>query len=210
MSRIYDISESIDESTAVWPGDSPFSRDWVMRMDEGASCNVSTIRMSTHLGSHSDAPMHFLPGARSIDEVPLEKYLGPCRVIEVEPIGEPATVPVVTLLEECRGIKRVLFRTRQEHDAHEFHEDFCSLGIETARACVKLGIELVGIDTPSMDPFTSKDLESHKILLEGAVAILENLDLCGVPVGEYELIALPLKIRGGDSSPVRAVLRSLA
>jgi arylformamidase len=205
---LYDISEPISPATAVWPGDTAFSAHWVMRIDGGCSCNVSTIRMSVHCGTHTDAPLHFLAGSAAIDQVALERYLGPCRVVDVVPQGQPPLVPAGAFAG-LGGVSRVLFRTRREHDATRFDERFCALGQEAARAAVRHGCALVGIDTPSMDTFASKTMDAHKELLAGGVAILENLDLSRVPAGDYELIALPLRIRDGDASPVRAVLRTL-
>lgn len=205
--RIWDISEPLERSTATWPGDSPFERDWVMRIDAGHSCNVSTIRTSVHNGTHGDAPMHFLDAGQSIDEVSLESYLGPCRLVAVEPTAD-GFVPA-SAFDRLEGCERVLFRTSETHDHEVFDEGFCALGAEAAQRAIEVGLRLVGLDTPSIDHCDSKTMTGHKILLGGGVAILENLDLTGVPEGDYELIALPLKIRGGDASPIRAILREL-
>lgn len=206
--RIWDISEALGPLTATWPGDSPFSREWVMRLDEGHSCNVSTIRSSVHNGTHGDAPLHFLEDGKAIDEVPLDAYLGRCTVVEVEP-SDDGFVPSAALDALADDCERVLFRTSPTHDAETFDEDFCALGEAAAKRAVARGLRLVGLDTPSIDHVSSKTMAGHKVLLRGQVAILENLDLTGVPEGEYELIALPLKIRGGDAAPIRAILREL-
>lgn len=208
--RIWDISEPIEEASATFPGDTPFSRQWVARMEQGASCNVSTIRMSVHVGTHTDAPLHFDPAGADIAAVDLRAYLGPCRVADVRGEGSPALIPVAALTDELlRGVRRILFRTRERHDHRAFDEGFTALGPAAAARLVAAGVQLVGIDTPSMDHATSKDLAGHHALCAGGVALLENLDLTGVPAGDYELIALPLRIAGGDSSPVRAILREL-
>ncbi|MCC6781432.1 MAG: arylformamidase [Planctomycetes bacterium] len=208
--RIWDISEPLSPATAVFPGDTPFSQDWVLRMAEGASCNVSTIRLSAHCGTHTDAPLHFAPDAPAMAEVELERYLGPCRVIEVRGDGEPPLVNVEALDPALLvGVERVLLKTSARHDATVFEPRFVALGLAAAERLVASRIKLVGIDTPSMDHATSKELAAHHALFAGGVAILENLDLSAVPPGDYELIALPLKIVGGDSSPVRAILRDL-
>ncbi|MBK8980197.1 MAG: arylformamidase [Planctomycetes bacterium] len=208
--RIWDVSEPLSPATAVFPGDTPFSQDWVLRMDEGASCNVSTIQLSVHCGTHTDAPLHFDPAGRPIADVPLEAYLGRCRVLDVRGQGDPRLVPASALTAEAlAGVERLLLRTRPDHDHTVFDPAFTALGPAAAAAVVAAGLRLVGIDTPSMDHATSKELEAHRILHRGHVAILENLDLRGVPPGDYELIALPLRILHGDSSPVRAILRDL-
>jgi arylformamidase len=206
--RIYDISEPISEETAHWPGDSQFSREWVMRLDKGMSCNVSTITMSTHCGTHVDAPFHFLQQGSTIESTALTPYLGRCIVLDVKGKGEPPVVPPEAL-KELPSVERILLRTREDHDPQSFDESFCSLGPQAAKACVEMGLKLVGLDTPSMDTCESKELPSHHILLHGGVVLLENIDLTGVPEGFYELIALPLRIVGSDASPVRAILRSL-
>ncbi|MCU0862513.1 MAG: arylformamidase [Planctomycetes bacterium] len=209
--RLFDISEPIESRSATFPGDTPFSQEWVARQERGASCNVSTIRMSVHVGTHTDAPLHFDVAGPDIASVQLDAYLGRCRVVEVRGEGSPSLIPASALTSEVlRGAERILFRTRSEHDHRVWDPAFTAVGPEAAKVLVAAGIKLVGIDTPSMDHADSKELDGHHLLYEGGVAILENIDLRAVPVGDYELIALPLKIVNGDSSPVRAVLRELA
>ena len=208
--RIWDISEPIEPGSATFPGDTPFSQEWVARQERGASCNVSTIRMSVHVGTHTDAPLHFDLAGPDIASVDLRTYMGRCRVVDVAGVGKPSLIPVAVLTPELlRGAERILFRTRKDHDHRVWDGAFTAVGPDAARALVAAGIRLVGIDTPSMDHADSKDLDGHHLLYEGGVAILENLDLRDVPAGDYELIALPLRIVDGDSSPVRAILREL-
>lgn len=208
--KIYDISEPISEQTAVFPGDTPFSREWLMRMEEGRSCNVSTIRMSAHCGTHTDSPLHYESEDADIASVSLETYMGRCRLLAVKGEGTPSVVPASVLSADVlKGVDRLLLRTSDTHDYKTFDRHFTALGPDGAKAVVAAGLRLVGIDTPSMDHPESKKLEAHKILQAGNVALLENLDLTGVPEGDYELIALPLRILGSDSSPVRAILREL-
>ncbi|MBL8753189.1 MAG: arylformamidase [Planctomycetes bacterium] len=208
--RIWDISEPIEPQSATFPGDSPFTQEWVARMERGASCNVSTIRMSVHVGTHTDAPLHFDVAGPDIASVDLTRYIGRCRVVDVAGTGSPALIPAAALTPALlAGAERILFRTRPTHDHRTWDPHFTALGPEAAKALVAAGIRLVGIDTPSMDHADSKDLGGHHLLYEGGVAILENLDLRAVPVGDYELVALPLRIVNGDSSPVRAILREL-
>ncbi len=208
--RIWDISEPIEPATAAFPGDTPFSQEWVLRQERGGSCNVSTIRMSVHVGTHTDAPLHFDLSGADIASVDLRRYLGRCRVVDVRGSGSPALVPAAFLTPQVlAGAERILFRTRDRHDHRVWDAGFTALGAAAARVLVQAGIQLVGIDTPSMDHADSKDLDGHHVLHEGGVAILENIDLSAVPPGDYELIALPLRIVDGDSSPVRAILREL-
>ncbi|MCB9878736.1 MAG: arylformamidase [Planctomycetes bacterium] len=208
--RIWDISEPIEASTAAFPGDTPFSQEWVLRMDRGHSCNVSTIRMSVHVGSHADSPLHYDENGLDSASSPLAPYLGRCRVVEVRGEGSPRVIPAAALTPEVlSGATRVLFRTATGHDHRRFDDGFTAVGPDAARALVAAGVRLVGIDTPSVDHAASKDLQSHHVLYAGGVSLLENLDLSAVPEGDYELIALPLRIVGGDASPVRAILREL-
>lgn len=208
--RIWDISEPIEPASATFPGDVPFSQEWVARQEDGASCNVSAIRMSVHLGTHTDAPLHFDLAGRDIASVDLRQYIGRCRVVDVRATGAPPVIPAAALTPALlAGAERILLRTRLAHDHRRWDPAFPSLGPEAARVLVAAGVQLVGIDTPSIDHADCKHLHGHHVLHQGGVAILENLDLRDVPVGDYELIALPLRIVGGDSSPVRAILREL-
>lgn len=208
--RIWDISEPIEPATAPFPGDTPFSQEWVLRQERGGSCNVSTIRMSVHVGTHTDAPLHFDLAGPDIASVDLRRYLGRCRVVDVRGEGTPSLIPAAAITPQLlAGAERILFRTRERHDHTQWRQDFTAVGPEAARLLAAAGIQLVGIDTPSMDHPDSKELDGHHVLYEGGVAILENLDLTSVPPGDYELIALPLRIFQGDSSPVRAILREL-
>ncbi len=208
--RVWDVSEPISPETAVFPGDTPFSANWVARLEDGASCNVSAITMSVHCGTHTDSPLHFEADGADMASVPLDAYLGRCRVVEVRGEGDPPLVPATALAgDTLAGVERVLFKTSAGHDHTVFDGGFTALGPAAARAVVAAGVKLVGIDTPSMDHATSKDLEAHHVLCAGGVALLENLDLSAVQPGDYELIALPLKIVGSDSAPVRAILREL-
>lgn len=209
--RVWDISERIEPGTATFPGDTPFSQEWVMRMSQGAACNVSTIRMSVHVGTHTDAPLHYDSSGQDIASVDVQTYVGRCRVVEVTPVGSPPRVAAHELSRaRLEGAERVLIRTSAAHDHKAFDPDFVSLGEEAGKVLADAGVKLVGIDTPSMDHSSDKELGGHHALYEGGVAILENIDLTGVPEGDYELIALPLRIVGCDSSPVRAILRELS
>lgn len=207
MGEIIDISRLVSEETAVWPGDTSFSRTWVMSIADGGSCNTSTITLSAHTGAHTDAPSHFIDDGPTLDQVDLRKYLGPCRVLN-------ARHRDAIRLDDLEGLdlqaeERLLFRTPEPPGDDTWDDGFTYVSVEVARAAAEGGLKLIGIDTPSMDPMTSKTLDAHKALFAGGVAILESIDLSNVDEGRYELIALPLKIRGADSSPVRAILRTL-
>ena len=208
--RIWDISEPVGPDAATFPGDTPFSQEWVARMEDGASCNVSTIRMSVHVGTHADSPLHFASDGVDSASVSLAPYLGRCRVADVRGAGAPSLVPPSALTPELlQGCERLLLRTADGHDHTRFDPAFTAIGPAAAEVLVAAGVRLIGIDTPSVDHASSKQLEGHHVLHGGGVAILENLDLRRVPAGDYELIALPLRLVGCDASPVRAILREL-
>lgn len=202
---IHDISPPITESLKVWPGDTPPSREVLCDMKAGASLTLSTLRGTVHLGAHADGPNHYGVDAPSIDERDLDLYVGPCHVIRAN--VEPSTrIDVSALPGEIRA-PRVLFCTGTYPDPTEFNENFAALSPGLVDYLHDGGVRLVGIDTPSVDLFSSKDLPAHKRFLANDMAILEGLVLDAVPEGLYELIALPLRLVGFDASPVRAILR---
>jgi arylformamidase len=205
---IYDISPLVDEAIAVWPGDSPYSAEELLRIEDGASVHLSTIRLSCHTGAHADAPCHYLPGAPSIDAVPLDAYLGPCRLVDVRPEGHAVRPGDLGDLD-LRGTPRLLLRTRERTDRTVFPVPLTCLTPELVEWLAARRVVLVGLDSPSVDRFDSKDLPCHKALFRHRIANLEGLELDGVPAGRYELVALPLRLKGRDASPVRAVLRPL-
>jgi len=196
---IFDISPRVDPSLAVWPGDTPFSASDLLRLERGDAVSLSTITLSCHTGAHADAPCHYLEGA-----APLETYLGPCVLLDVRPDGH-AVRPAD--LEGKELAPRVLLRTGCVKDRTEFPDPITCLTVEFVEFLAGRDVVLVGLDSPSVDRFDSKDLPCHKALYKHRIANLESLALDGVPEGRYELIALPLALAGRDASPVRAVLR---
>jgi arylformamidase len=206
MMTIYDITPPISTSLAVWPGDTPPSREVLCDMARGDNITLSTIRATVHLGAHADAPSHYGKDAPAIDERSLDYYLGPCQVVRVA-VAPDTRIPPESLAVELRA-PRVLLATGTYLDPHVFREDFAALSVELVDHLHRHGVRTVGIDTPSVDLFASQDLPAHKRILRHDMAILEGLVLSEVPPGLYELIALPLKLVGFDASPVRAILRS--
>lgn len=204
--RLIDISQPVDRSVGTFPGDTPFSWEFTWSLSAGDSCNVSRVVTSPHNGTHADAPLHFEDGAPGIGDVDLDRYVGPCWVVDGPRRGllRPEHIDDV----DVRRYPRLLVRTR-DHDDTAFPDDFVALDPTAARWLVDHDVRLIGLDTPSIDPVDSKDLPSHHTLLPARTAILENLWLSHVEPGPYELIALPLRWQGLDASPVRAVLRTL-
>lgn len=204
---IYDITPPVTPSLAVWPGDSPPSRELLCDLKRGDSVTLSTLRATVHLGAHADAPSHYGVDAPAIDERALDYYLGPCQVVHVS-VAHNRRISLSDLVGPIRA-PRVLLVTGTYPDPTLFNEDFAALEPQLVDALHDRGVILVGIDTPSVDLFSSKDLPAHNRFLHHDMAILEGLALAGVPAGIYELIALPLKLVGFDASPVRAILRTL-
>jgi arylformamidase len=204
--RIYDISPPISPETPVWPGDTPFSNRRILALADGHSVNLETIETTTHLGAHVDAPHHFADDGKTIGEMELGPYLGPCRLIEAL---SKERVTAGDLRGRVAGAERLLIRTCRTPARNPFEEGFASVDPEAAALLGEEGVKLVGLDTPSVDDLDSKELPTHNTLDRHGIAILEGLVLEGIPEGEYELIALPLKLFGLDASPVRAVLREL-
>ena len=205
--KIYDITPLVTSALAVWPGDTPPSREVLMDMARGDPLTLSTLRATVHLGAHADAPSHYGHPAPSIESRPLELYLGPCQVMRVR--AERGRRVALEDLEAEIDAERLLLATGTFPDPTHWNEDFAALEPDLVDALHRLGVRLVGIDTPSVDLFHSKDLPAHHRFLAHDMAILEGLVLKDVPEGLYELIALPLKLDGFDASPVRAVLRGL-
>ncbi len=208
---LYDITRPVTPDLAVWPGDTPYRATYVMQMAQGAPVNVSAITLSAHTGTHADAHYHYDPQGERIGQMPLEAYIGPATVIDLGPLlpdGGPILPDHLAGLDLAR-IQRLLVKSRASLRPDQVWEArFVYLAPETARMLAEAGLRLFGTDAPSVDPQDSQTLDAHHILRTGPVAILEMLQLRHVPPGEYELIALPLKL-DNDGSPVRAVLRTL-
>ena len=205
---LYDITPAISDALAVWPGDTAARREVLLDLERGDNLTLSTLHATVHLGAHADAPSHYGKGAPSIESRPLEPYLGPCRVIRCS--AEPGTLLGPQHVPDDIDVERVLFATGTYPDARRFNDDFAALSPQLVHELADLGVRLVGVDTPSVDLFSSKKLPAHRACLERDMAILEGLVLQEVPEGRYELIALPLRLERFDASPVRAVLRELA
>jgi arylformamidase len=207
MKKIHDISPPVAANSPLFPGDTAYSQQWTAEIGPGCPVNLSAITMSPHIGAHADAPLHYGPDAATIGEVSLEPYLGVCRVIHAIDCG-PLVRPEHLEHALDRLPPRVLVRTCTKAPTAWSHE-FSAFAPETISWLAGLGVKLVGIDSQSVDPATSKTLDSHHLLLKHDLRVLENLVLDDVPAGDYELIALPLKLTTADASPVRAILRDL-
>jgi arylformamidase len=207
MPRLWDISPAIGPDTPLFPGDEPYAQRWTARIGPDCPVNLSAISLSPHTGAHADAPLHYGHDAPAIGAVALDAYLGPCRVIHA--IGCGPLVRPEHLAHAAHGLPaRVLVRTCTTAPTH-WSEDFSAYAPETISWLAQQGVRLVGIDSQSVDPASSKTLDSHHLLLRHDLRVLENLVLDEVAEGDYELIALPLKLTLACASPVRAILREL-
>jgi arylformamidase len=204
---LWDISPTISAGIPVWPGDTRFEASATWEIGNGCPVHVSRMTMTTHLGAHTDAPSHYDPAGASIDAVALDPYIGPCRVIHC--IGVPCVQPehVAGLLDEVPP--RVLLRTYEKAPQAAWDAAFPSIAAETIALLASRGVVLIGTDAASLDPQDSKTLDAHHAVRQHKMAILEGVVLDAIAPGDYELIALPLKLAGMDASPVRAVLREL-
>ena len=202
--KIIDISQPLGTGTAEWPGDQPFELSWTLHQERGDSVNVAAIKMSVHVGTHTDGGFHVAADGARAGELPLDAYIG--KVVVIDARGRAALDEHVIDDVDFSNIRRVIFRTRDDADPKIFPRTFLTPTAALARKLAANGVRLIGTDAPSMDETTSKTLDSHHILVDGGIAILENLALSNVEPGVYTLIALPLKLVEADSSPVRAVL----
>lgn len=220
MKKLWDISPFIDADSPVFPGDTRYSQTAHFSLGPDCPVNVASITLSPHTGAHGDAPLHYATGAPAIGAVDLAAYLGLCRVIDCRiPPGQDSQAPALVQPEQVAHAlhqlpPRVLLRTC--NTASQSWDSFTAIAPATLQLLRQHAAQpngerllLVGIDSPSVDPSDSFELPTHHLLLAHDLRVLENLVLDQVPEGDYELIALPLKLRHSDASPVRAVLRAL-
>ena len=208
MKRLWDISPPVQPGSPVFPGDTPYRQQWAAEIAPGCPVNVSEITLSPHVGAHADAPLHYDPAGQAVGALGLAPYLGPCRVIHAIAMG--ALIEWEHLAHAAKDLPpRVLVRTYERAPVAQWDPSLAAFASATIEKLASLGVKLVGIDTASIDPAQSKDLPSHQAIRRLDLRVLENLVLDDVPEGDYELIALPLKLMTADASPVRAVLREL-
>jgi arylformamidase len=206
--KIHDISRPIHTGMPVWPGDTPAEFTFANTKAGGYSANVGRLRLSLHCGTHADAPYHYNDAGRKIDAVPADIYVGPARVVDIR--GHDTITPGLLATHDFVATPRVLFKSDTWTDGGVFPRAWPLMTPEVPAWLAARGVRLIGLDVPSVDHVNSKDLLIHHACDAAGLLILENLDLQAIAPGIYELIALPLRIQGGDGSPVRAVLREIA
>ena len=205
--KLIDISRPIYTGMPHWPGDTAAEFKLVATIPRGSAVNIGRLALSIHTGTHGDAPFHYNETGAKIDEVPVEIYVGPARVVDIR--GHATVTTALLAALDFSTTPRVLFKSDSWPDPAIFPPDWPLLAIDVPSWLGARGVKLIGLDVPSVDHRDSKDLPLHHACDAAGLVILENLDLRAVAPGVYELIALPLKIRAGDGSPIRAVLRTL-
>jgi arylformamidase len=207
-SIMFDITHPLRAGIATWPGDTPYELKRMLNMSEGASVNLTTITMSAHTGTHVDAPLHFQNDGASLEQVDLSAFWGLAQVVTVKS-GPGGLIPADLAHVDLGLAPRLLIHSAASHESTTaFIEKFVYPTPELAAWLASQNIVLYGTDAPSMDDMNNEELPGHNALQVNGISILEGLNLADVPDGVYELSALPLKLVGGDGSPVRAVLRT--
>lgn len=210
FTHLIDISQPIERTTAIYPGDTPFDYSIKASFAENGAYNLTSFRMSPHIGSHADAPAHVLDemdGGRLAGGMPLMPFIGPCYVLDLCPfIGEILPKDIEKKVLSKKMPARVLFRTRRQQNYETFETEYAYLSLESVDLLQGLGVKLIGMDTCSVDGFDSGSLKVHHALIERGIYWLENLDLTQAEEREYFLSALPIKFMELEAAPVRAVL----
>lgn len=203
-----DISVALRTGMVHWPGDPACSIERVKNMNKGDVCNVSEMRMCAHVGTHMDGPVHFIKNGDGLDTLPFDATMGPARVIEIK--DKESVKPAELIPHKLKRGERILFKTRNSTrcwKTDEFVKDFVYISKEAAQHIVGCGVRTVGVDYLSVGGFFKDGVETHRILLGAKVWIIESLNLAKIKPGKYELLCLPVKVRGSDGAPARALLR---
>jgi arylformamidase len=204
--RIYDVTRPVSPSLPVWPGDPPLVLERVASMERGDRLNLSHMASSVHIGTHVDAPLHFVAGAADVSSLALDVLIGPVRLVEL-PDADVITAESLSHVD-LDGVKRLLFKTRNgQLRQDEFDTGFVALTLDAAQWVIEHGVQLVGVDYLSVEPFGG-DGSVHRALLGAGVVVVEGLDLRDVPPGDYVLACLALKLVGSDGAPARVALIS--
>jgi len=206
---LYDISLTIAEDLPVWPGDPKIELKKISKIEDGEEANVTHISACVHIGTHVDAPDHFLGNGQTVENLPLDLLVGTASVVELLVDGQISAVDLQSA-SIPEGAKRLLIKTANSQlwaeDVKEFKSDFIALEADAAAYLVNQGVEVVGVDYLSVAPFANP-APTHRILLKAGVLVIEGLNLSGIEPGEYTLLCLPLKISGSDGAPARVLLQ---
>lgn len=206
--RIWDITQVLRPGMPLWPGEPPLTVRRTASISEQCPVNVGALDAPLHAGTHADAPLHYAADGAASADCDLAPYLGRCVVIDARHARDQIDTDDIDWAS-IRGTERVIFRTYDRFPADRWDSNFTAIAPQVIARLRQDGVRLVGTDAPSLDPEQSKTMDAHSEVLAGDMRILEGLVLDDVPPGEYELIALPLRIAGADASPVRAILREI-
>jgi arylformamidase len=211
--KIWDVSRTLSNDLAEWPGDEPCHFQLTREKTKGESVNLGAISTSVHNGTHADARFHFDTNGESIEKAPLETYLGRATVVDLaQAFSQSKEKHLITIedlrpsAEQIAATSRLLVKTGRWSDSTVFPSQIPVIAADVPAWLQKNGVKLLGMDLPSVDEIDSKSLQNHHALARAGIAILESLDLSEVASGIYQFAALPLKIAGGDGAPVRAIL----
>lgn len=208
---IYDVSVPLSPNLPVWTGENKLTITHKLKMSEGADANVTHLAMSSHTGTHIDAPLHFVDGGKTTEEIPLEKLIGECEVVGFFGKRKITAEDLSKKFSDRKPAEKLLFKTDNsklwEYPAHDFYLDYCALTLDAAQWCVDHDVHLVGIDYLSIQLYSDPN-DTHVVLLSNEVVIVENLDLREVGEGNYRLVCLPLKVKGVEGTLARAILES--
>ena len=207
MARLWDISPPVHAGSPVFPGDARYEQRWTATLGPGCPVNVSTLTLSPHTGAHADAPLHYDAEGAPVGTLALEPFLGPCRVVHAIGCGPLIEWQHIAHAIDATLPPRVLVRTYRQMPVADWDDALTGFAPATVERLADRGVQLIGIDTASIDPAHSKSLDAHQVIRRRGLRVLENLLLDAVPEGDFELIALPLRLTTADASPVRAVLR---
>jgi arylformamidase len=208
-----DVTAPIDpKTTPVYPGDAPIHFEFLKHMEKGDNLTLSSFSLGAHTATHVDAPMHFIKGGKSLDQIPLDRFIGPVRVIDCS--ADARAIDAAELgKHQWKGAKRIFFRTRNSRNGWmtdpTFHKDFTYVAPDAAQLLADAGVELVGIDYISLEQFGATEPKAHRILLGKNIPIIEGLQLENVKPGDYELMLLPMRVVGHEAASARALLRAL-
>ena len=209
--KIYDISLPISPDLPVWPGDPKIILEEIASMDAGDDANVSRLAAGVHIGTHVDAPHHFLNDGRTVENLSLDILTGSAFILHLDDDVNIITAKILDASPIPPSTLRLLLRTKNSHlwtsDSRSFHRDFVAVSPDGAEWLVDHGIQLVGVDYLSVAPFDNS-VSTHQIVLAAGMIVIEGCNLSQVPQGEYELYCLPLKLVGAEGAPARAILIS--
>jgi arylformamidase len=206
----FDVTLPLTPDLPVWPGEDDVSVEPLSRITQGDSTNVTSLKFTSHVGTHVDASWHFIDDGEKLNDLPIDRWIGPCLVVSIPDDAKRIEVAHLEAAEIPEGTERLIFRT--SNSAHwipgklSFEEDYVAVAPEAAKWIVDHGIRLVGIDYLSIELFDDSANETHRTLLGNGVLVIEGLNLAGIDPGPYQLICLPLRLAAGDGAPARVVL----